>query len=378
MKYFLIAGEASGDLHGSNLVKHLTAIDPVAEIVCWGGDLMQSQGARVLKHYRELNFMGIWEVMVRLVSIMRNFSECRRQILEFRPDVVVLIDYPGFNLKIAEFLKKRGIRSYYYISPKVWAWKSSRVKKIKAYVDRMYTIFPFETEFYGKYDYRVQYFGNPLVESVSQGLAESDDPPGFIARNGLAQKPVIAILPGSRKQEITRMLPVMLGMADYYTDYQLVVAGAPSVPNELYSSLVADRDVKVVYGQTYALLKSSEVAVVTSGTATLETALAGVPQVVCYKTGWLNYQVGKRFLKIRFISLVNLIMDREIVKELIQHDLVERNLSSEINAILPGGWKREVMKKNYGQLNAILEGNGASERIAADIYQSLLLVNNVN
>ncbi len=378
MKYFLIAGEASGDLHGSNLVRQLMRSDPKAEIACWGGDLMEAKGARLLKHYRELNIMGFWEVLIRLPLIMMNFRKCRKQILEFRPDVVVMIDYPGFNLRIAEFLKSRSIRSYYYISPKVWAWKGSRVKKIKDYIDRMYVIFPFEVDFYREHDYRVLYFGNPLVESVKEGMASADDKDRFAKENGLGDKPVIALLPGSRKQEIKKILPVMLGLADYYSDYCFVVAGAPSVPVALYEKIIGDRMIKVVFNKTYSLLRKAEVAVVTSGTATLETALAGVPQVVCYRTSWINYQIARRFIKTRFISLVNLVMDREVVRELIQNNLTAMELSSEVNSLLPGGWKREVMSSDYRKLNSVLKGDGASAQIAIDIYQTLLMVNNVN
>jgi lipid-A-disaccharide synthase len=378
MRYFLIAGEASGDLHGSDLVKQLKLTDKDAVISCWGGDLMEQEGATLLKHYRELAVMGFTEVLFKLRTILGFMKQVKREIIEFKPDVVIMIDYPGFNLRIASFLKEKGFKVYYYISPKVWAWKESRVKKIKKVVERMYVIFPFETEFYRNHNYKVLYFGNPLVDSVSKGIADAVTPEEFRTNNGFDSRPIIALLPGSRVQEIKKMLPLMMMVRDTYRDYQFVVSGVKSVPSDLYSSLIADYDIKVVYNQPYAVLKVAEVALVTSGTATLETALAGVPQVVCYKTSWLTYHLAKVVLKIRFISLVNLIMDKEIVRELVQNDLNERNLSGEIDILLPGGWKREVMQSGYRDLSAMLDGKGSGEKVAKDIFSSLILVNNRN
>lgn len=378
MKYFIIAGEASGDLHGSDLVKQLVSIDPEAEIACWGGDKMEREGATLLMHYRDLAIMGFTEVIMKAGKILRFMKQVKRDILKFKPDVVIMIDYPGFNLRIAKYLKKRNIGVYYYISPKVWAWKQSRIKTIRKVVDRMYVIFPFETDFYARHNFRVIYYGNPLVDSVASGMSQALDPQAFRRETGLDQRPVIALLAGSRVQEVRKMLPEMVKVHDSYMDYQFVVAGVKSVPSSLYDNVTGGTDIKVVYDQTYSLLRCAEVALVTSGTATLETALAGVPQVVCYRTSPLTYFLARSFLKIRFISLVNLIADREIVRELIQDDLNERNLATEINSLIPGGWKREVMMSGYRELAAMLDGKGSGRRVATDIYNSLVLVNNIN
>ncbi|MDT8400372.1 MAG: lipid-A-disaccharide synthase [Bacteroidales bacterium] len=378
MKYFIIAGEASGDLHGSNLIAGLVKTDPEAEIRCWGGDKMEKAGGVLLVHYRELAVMGIWEVLIKLGKIFKNLRICKQQILEFNPDLVILIDYPGFNLRIAEYLKNSNINVYYYISPKVWAWKKSRIKKIKCYINRMYVIFPFEPEFFEKYNYRVHYFGNPLVDSVEKGINEAAGRSQFLDRYGLDEKPFISLLAGSRKQEIRKILPVMAGIEKYYPDYQILVAGISSVDPGVYEHILNETGIKVIYDDTYSVLVNSDAALVTSGTATLETAVAGIPQVVCYKTSRLSYAVARMLVRIRFISLVNIIMDKEIVKELIQKDLNERRLVSELNVILPGGWKREQMITNYTILKKKLSGKGASERIAKDMYHSLKLVDNVN
>ncbi len=378
MRYFLIAGEASGDLHGSNLIKYLKLADNNAEIACWGGDRMESEGASLLKHYRDLAYMGIWEVLINLRSVFRNLSSCKAQIEEFSPDVVIMIDYPGFNLRIARFLKNRMTRSYYYISPKVWAWKRSRIKQLKKFVDRMYVIFPFEVDFFKKYDYPVYYFGNPLVESVSEELKIATDREDFLKRNSLEDKPIIALLPGSRQQEIKRILPQMTELESYYVDYQFIVAGIDSLPETVYYNIVKDTGVRVVFNQTFSLLNNSDAALVTSGTATLESALAGVPQVVCYNTSWLTYRIARLLLNLRFISLVNIIMDKQVVKELIQNKLTVKNIRDEVDTILPGGWKRDIMINNYKNLTEILKGVGASEKVAEDIYSSILLTGNVN
>lgn len=378
MKYFIIAGEASGDLHGANLVKELRAVDDNAEIQCWGGDKMSKAGAYLLKDYRDLAIMGFWEVLIKLRSIFTNLRICTEQVISFKPDIVILIDYPGFNLRIARRLKKYNTRIYYYISPKVWAWKSSRIKKIKEYIDRMYVIFPFEPEFFSRYNYNVHYFGNPLVEHVEGELEKALPYNKLISAESLDNKPLIALLAGSRTQEVKKILPAMASLQKYYPDYMLAVAGVRTVDPGIYTAILKDTGIEVVYDRTYDLLRNSEAAMVTSGTATLEAAIAGIPQVVCYRTSWLSYRLARMLVKIRFISLVNLIMDREIVKELIQHDLNEKRMVSELNSILPGGWKREVMLKNYAILKDKLSGKGASERIAVDIYTSLKLVENVN
>lgn len=378
MRYFLVAGEASGDLHGSDLVRHLLRADNEAVIVCWGGDRMQKEGATLLKHYKELAFMGFTEVLLKARRLLGFMKQVKREIAEFRPDVVILIDYPGFNLRIAGFIKERGIPVYYYISPKIWAWNKSRIKKIKRLIDRMYVIFPFETAFYASYDYRVLYFGNPLVDSVARGMAGALEPLRFREKHGLDNRPVIAILAGSRIQEVKKLLPAMISIRDSYRDYQFVVAGISAVPPQLYDSITAGTDIRVVYDDTYSVLRLCELALVTSGTATLETALAAVPQVVCYITNPVTYTLAKAFLKIRFLSLVNLIMDREVVRELIQDELNDHNLAVEINSIMSGGWKREVMMAGYRELSASLDGKGSGEKVSMDIYQSLCLIKNVN
>lgn len=378
MKYFIIAGEASGDLHGSNLITGLIEADPLSEIVCWGGNKMERSGARLLVHYRELAVMGFWEVIIKLGKIFRNLRKCRHQICDFKPDVVILIDYPGFNLRIAKYLKKNNTTVYYYISPKVWAWKRSRIKKIKQYINRMYVIFPFEPEFFEKYGYKVHYFGNPLVDTVQKGMDESTSRVKFLAEYELEDKPIVSLLAGSRSQEVRKILPVMMEVEKYYPDYQFLVAGVKTIDKLIYNRILEGSSIKIIYDDTCSLLINSDAALVTSGTATLETAIAGIPQVVCYKTSKVSYLIARLLVKIRFISLVNLIMDKEIVRELIQHQLNERNLVSELNTILPGGWKRKIMLDNYSILRKKLSGRGASSRIAKDMYHSLKLIYNVN
>jgi lipid-A-disaccharide synthase len=371
MRYFIIAGEPSGDLHGSNLVKELRISDPVAEIVCWGGDLMENAGAKLLMHYRKLAFMGFLEVLLNLRAISKNFKLCKRQIIEHKPDVVILIDYPGFNLKMAAFARKAGIKVYYYISPKIWAWKESRIKIIKKFIDRMYIIFPFEIEFFKKHNYKVEYHGNPLVDEVEQKLSVIPDRNVICKSSGLDEKPVIAILAGSRKMEIKYILPEMLKVIKYFHDYQFVLTCVKSIPLEYYKSVIGNIPIKLVVDKTYEILSIAEVALVTSGTATLETALIGTPQVVCYKGDILSYAIAINLVKVKFISLVNLIMDKEIVKELLQYDLNEETILRELNLIIKGGPNREAMIDNYKSLKVKLGGSGASKRVAADIYNSL-------
>lgn len=357
MKYYIIAGEASGDLHASNLMRELRQQDPAAEFRCWGGDLMKQQGGFIVKHYRELAFMGFTEVVMNIRTIFRNIDFCKEDLLQHRPDVLILVDYPGFNLRIAEFAKSKGIRVFYYISPQVWAWKQSRVHKIKRIVDRMFVILPFEKEFYKRFDYDVDFVGHPLLDAIAnyaqQGVADH-----------FSSKPVVALLPGSRKQEITTMLPIMLKMKRYFPDHQFIVAAAPSQSLSFYNELIHDKEVKVVQDATYALLQQSAAALVTSGTATLETALFGVPEVVCYKGGKVSYLIARQLIKVKFISLVNLIMDREIVKELIQDELNEENLKAELTRLLlPAG--REKMATDYASLKEKLGGQGASKHTAS-------------
>lgn len=352
MKYYLIAGEASGDLHGSNLMKELKKQDKAAVFRCWGGDLMQLQGGEIIKHYRDLAFMGFAEVLLNLRTILKNIEFCKKDILAYKPDVLVLIDYPGFNLRIAEFAHKHGIKVFYYISPQIWAWKQSRVFKIRQVVDQMAVILPFEEEFYQKFDYKVHYVGHPLLDAI-EGKITTD-----------IKEKIVAVLPGSRKQEIRKMLPLMLRMQKYFPEYRFVLAGAPSISKEFYMDLIGEDKVEVVYNQTYSLFQKAQAALVTSGTATLEAALFDVPEVVCYKGSSISYEIAKRLVKIKYISLVNLIMDREIVKELIQHDFNEGSLKAELEKILSDEAVKTKMKNDYLALKEKLGGGGASVRTA--------------
>jgi len=368
LKYYIIAGEASGDLHASNLMKELKLKDPQAEFRFWGGDLMQAQGGTLVKHYRDLAFMGFAEVVMNLRTILGNISVAKKDIETYKPDAVILVDYPGFNLRIAEFVKSLGIKVYYYISPQIWAWKTGRVHKIKKVVDKMFVILPFEEEFYQRYDYKVDFVGNPLLDSLNN-LPEIDEQQ-FRKDNNLDERPIIALLPGSRTQEIKVKLPLMLSVEKDFPDYQFVVAGAPSQPIENYKK-IAGNDLKIVENKTYDLLRVSHAALVTSGTATLETALLKVPEVVCYKGNAISYEIGKRVVKnIRFISLVNLIMDEEVVKELIQYDLTYENIKRELDLILNSP-KREKIMKSYEELYHKLGGIGASESTASLIIDDL-------
>lgn len=368
LKYYIIAGEASGDLHASNLMKELKKKDPKAEFRFWGGDLMQAQGGTLVKHYRELAFMGFAEVLMNLRTILGNISVAKKDIEAYKPDAVILVDYPGFNLRIAEFVKNLGIKVYYYISPQIWAWKTGRVHKIKKVVDKMFVILPFEEEFYQRYDYKVDFVGNPLLDSLNN-LPEIDEAK-FRKDNNLNERPIIAILPGSRTQEIKVKLPLMLSVEKDFPDYQFVVAGAPSQPIENYKK-IAGNELKIIENKTYDLLRVSHSALVTSGTATLETALLKVPEVVCYKGNAISYEIGKRIIKnIRFISLVNLIMDKEVVKELIQYELTYENIKHELNLILNTP-KRDQILKDYNELYDKLGGIGASERTANMIVSDL-------
>jgi lipid-A-disaccharide synthase len=357
MKYYIIAGEASGDLHASNLMKELRKLDSESSFRCWGGDLMKAQGAELVKHYRDLAFMGFTEVLMNIRTIFKNIDFCKSDILSYKPDVLILVDYPGFNLRIAEFAKAQGIKVFYYISPQIWAWKQSRVHKIKRVVDKMFVILPFEKEFYEKFDCHVDFVGHPLLDAVEGQMIDSS---GWdITTN----KPVIALLPGSRKQEIDTMLPLFLEQTKHYPAYQFVIAGAPSQSKEYYQSFIKDKDVKIVYNRTYQLLQRAEAALVTSGTATLETALFNVPEVVCYKGGAVSYMIARQLIKVKYISLVNLIMDREIVKELIQNELNEKNLKAELDKLLNKD-SREKLLKDYSELRSKLGGAGASKKAA--------------
>lgn len=373
MRYYIIAGEASGDLHASNLMKEIKKEDSNAEFRFWGGDLMRAQGGELVKHYRETAFMGFVTVLKNLGKIRANFSLCEKDLLEHKPDVLILVDYPGFNLRMAKFAKENGIRVHYYISPKIWAWKEGRVKKIKAYVDRMFTIFPFETEFYKKHNYEVSFGGNPLLDAIENRPNQNETFEEFTQKNKLSDKPIVALLAGSRKQEIERLLPVMLDVVSNFPEYQFVVAAAPSITKEFYAQVAGNSNVKFVYGQTYDLLQQSRAALVTSGTATLETALLKIPQVVCYITsgGRLLYAIGKRLLKVKYISLVNLVMDKLIVKELIQQYCNKQSVSEELSNIVKEGGYRTQMLNNYNDLHEKLGGAGASARFAKMIVEDL-------
>jgi lipid-A-disaccharide synthase len=370
MNYYIIAGEASGDLHGSNLVKELKHLDPSGTYRCWGGDLMEQAGATVVKHYRELAFMGFAEVIKNLPTILNNLKFCKQDILQFRPDVLILIDYPGFNLRIAKWAKEQGFKVIYYISPQVWAWKESRVKLIKKVVDRMLVILPFEKEFYDKWDYKVKYVGHPLAEVIDQYLKNPAPLTTAGSREENKYKDIIALLPGSRKQEIMVKLPIMLEAAKNFPQYRFIVSQAPGQPASLYHELIGSYPhVEMApAGQNYALLSRSRAALVTSGTATLETALFGVPQVVCYKGSAISYHIAKRLVKIKYISLVNLIMDRPVVKELIQHEVNVPQVTHELDTILHNRQKVEVIKNDYNQLKDLLQKDGnASQRAAQEV-----------
>lgn len=359
MKYYLIAGERSGDLHGANLLKGIKENDPDAVFRGWGGDLMKAEGMDLVTHYKDTAFMGFLEVAMNLHKISGFLKKCKKDILAYQPDVIILIDYPGFNLRIASFAKTQGLKVFYYISPKVWAWNQKRALKIKQNVDRMFVIFPFEIDFYRKFDYEVDYVGNPLMDAIAAFKPDPD----FRNKNGLAtDKPVIALLPGSRKQEIIGMLNIMLAVQPHFPDYQFVIAGVKNLPASLYEQYLAGEKAKIVYEATYDLLTTADAALVTSGTATLETALLNIPEVVCYKTSSLSYAIAKRLIRVRFISLVNLIMDKEVVRELIQDELNENLIREELKAILPGGAKREIQLGDYAELQQKVGKEGASER----------------
>jgi lipid-A-disaccharide synthase len=371
MKYFIIAGEPSGDLHGSNLVRGLKAADGEAEILCWGGDLMEQAGARLLMHYRKTAFMGFLSVVLNIRAITKNMTLCKRQIVDEKPDVLILIDYPGFNLRMAEFAKLNGIRVFYYISPKLWAWKESRVEKIRKFVDRMFIIFPFEVEFYRKHNINVHYYGNPLVDEIERKKLVFADKDSLKESLGLDKRPVISMLAGSRKQEVQLILPSMAKMVKHFPDYQFVLAGVKTMPEELYKEILGNLPVKIFFDKTYELLWISEASLVKSGTSTLEAALIGIPQVVCYRGDRISFTIGRMIVKIRVFSLVNLIMDRKVVTELIQFLLTEENLLNELSAILPGGKGRDKMLADYGELKQVLGPSGASVRIATEMVNSL-------
>ncbi|TNE82119.1 MAG: lipid-A-disaccharide synthase [Bacteroidetes bacterium] len=368
MKYYLVVGEASGDLHAANLMKALKKEDAQAEFRFWGGDLMQEVGGTNVSHYKERAFMGFIEVVKNLRKVTGFIKDCKKDIEANKPDALILVDYPGFNLRIAEFAHNLGIPVHYYISPQIWAWKEGRIKQIKAYVDHLYVILPFEQDFYAKHHYKVDFVGHPLLDAIA-GIEKEQN---FLAKHKLGEQPIIALLPGSRKQEIAIKLPLMLSIVKDFPNHQFVIAAAPGLDESYYEQFTSQYpQVHQVKGATYQLLMHSEAALVTSGTATLETALFGVPEVVCYKGSLISYWIARSLIKIKFISLVNLIMDREVVKELIQQELNHGNIKHELEAVLPGGTKRDKLEADYRELKEKLGGSGASEKTAKLLFDYL-------
>jgi lipid-A-disaccharide synthase len=369
MKYYIIAGEASGDLHGANLMKGIYKEDSTAEIRFWGGDLMQNAGGTLVKHYRDLAFMGFAEVVMNLKTILSNIKICKKDIEEFNPDAIIFIDYPGFNMRIAKWAKELKIPTHYYISPQIWAWKENRIKAIKRDVDKMYVILPFEKDFYEKkHQYPVTFVGHPLIDAIKN--RETANSEKFKSENSLSSKPIIALLPGSRKQEITKMLSVMLSIVNDFPEYQFVIAGAPSQEFSFYEQFLKNKNVTFISNKTYDLLSVSYAALVTSGTATLETALFKVPEVVLYKGNWISYQIAKRIITLQYISLVNLIMDKEVVTELIQNDCNPKKIKKELLKILEESNRNQLLKQ-YDELEQKLGGAGASDKTAKLIVKSL-------
>lgn len=368
MKYYLLAGEASGDLHGSNLMKALKKEDPNAEFRFWGGDLMANEGGELVVHYKDRAIMGFVEVITNLSKIKKLFKRCKKDILNFNPDALIFIDNSGFNLPIAKWAKPNGFKTHYFISPQVWASRSGRVKSIKKNIDHMYVVLPFVEDFYKKYDYPVHFVGHPLLDAISN--RKQVDSSIFKKENNLDDRPIIALLPGSRKQEISKMLSVMLSVVDEFKDYQFVIAGAPSQDKEFYLQFIKKDNVHLLLNKTYDLLSLSDAALVTSGTATLETALYKVPQVVCYKGSWISYEIAKRIIKLKYISLVNLILDKPVVKELIQNDFNHKNLKEELVKILDD-YHRAKLFLDYYDLEVALGGKGASKKAAKLIVGSL-------
>lgn len=373
MKYYVIAGEASGDLHGSNLMKGILKADPEAQFRFWGGDRMAEVGGveNLVKHYKKTSFFGVTEVLRNLPTIFSQLDECKRDLIAFAPDVLICVDYPGFNFKVAKFAHGKGIRTFYYISPKVWAWKERRVERIRRYVDRLFIIFPFEIEYFRQKGIEAVYEGNPIMDSIAQTLATVPAKSEFCAACGLDDRPIVALLAGSRTSEVKRNLAFMTALSKEFPEHQFVVAGVSWLDRGLYEKYLAWSDVKLVTDQTYGLLRYADGAVVCSGTATLETALIGTPEVVCYRMDEFSYRVARAFVKIGFISLVNIIMKREVVRELIQHDMTVANAAAELKAIMKGGAKHDQMMADYGELQAVVGGEGASDRFAARMVEIL-------
>ncbi len=366
MRYYIIAGEASGDLHASNLIASIKKLDDKAVVRAWGGDLMEKQGATIAKHYKDLAFMGFAEVILNLITILRNLNYCKTDILAFKPDIIILVDYPGFNLRIARFANSKGVKVAYYISPQIWAWKKNRVHTIKKVVDKMLVILPFEKAFYQQYQVDAAFVGHPLLDALHQYNWQEQEL--FRKQNSLGNKPIIALLPGSRKQEVSRMLEVMLQLVPLFSEYKFAIAKAPSLDKEYYQQFIKTFDVAIIENQTYDLIKHAEAALVTSGTATLETALIGTPEVVCYRGNNLSYQIARRIIKVKYISLVNLIMDKKVVEELIQDDFNVGSLKKSLDGLLTNAKHRNKMLEEYSLLRQKLGGSGASSEAAKIIW----------
>ena len=365
MKYYIIAGEASGDLHGSNLIKELKKLDNSSHFRCWGGDLMSQECNDLVKHYKDYSHMGFFEVFINLKKILNNLSFCKKDIKKYNPDVIIYVDFPGFNLRIAKWAKKNKFKNHFYISPQIWAWKQNRIKTIRKVIDRMYVILPFEKKFYSSINFNVHYVGHPLLDVIKTNKNEALD---------RGQEKIIALLPGSRDQEIKKILPEMINIIKNFKNYSFYICAAPSQKRSTYLKYIKDKNiekVKIVENQTYEILSKSSAALVTSGTATLETALFKIPQVVCYKSSWISIMIGRFLLRnLKFISLVNLILDKEVVKELIQENLNEKNLTSELNNILEGDHRIDMLK-SYNELIDKLGNKGASEKTALKIFNYL-------
>ena len=374
MRYYLIAGEASGDLHGSNLIKGIREIDKDAGIRCWGGDLMKEAGADLVRHYKEGAIMGFVEVVANLGKLARNLQDCKNDIMEYNPDILILIDYPGFNFRIAEFAKGKGFKVFYYIAPKVWAWKEKRVHRLKKFVDRLFIIFPFEIDYFRKWGIDAIYNGNPLLDSVDNHPSTMETREAFAERTGISPTATtVALLAGSRRGEIKYLLPRMVSVAQKHPDYQFLMACAPSMEKEFYNKIIGNKcnNIKLLFGETYSVLRHSDAAIINSGTASLEAALIGIPQVVCYGGNEISYQIAKRVVKLKYISLANLIMDKGLFKELIQHDCTPELMDKELDNLLHNEGYRANMKKDYAEVREVLGGKGASAKVAQAMYNEL-------
>ena len=367
-KFYIIAGEPSGDLHASNLMQAILDERSNTDFRFWGGEKMNAIQKGMAKHIKDLAFMGFLEVVLNLRTILRNISFCKKDILAYQPEALILVDYPGFNLRIAKWAKKHDIKVYYYISPQIWAWKQNRVYKIKELVDKMYVILPFEKDFYKRFDFDVEYVGHPLLDEIAK-FDFSDSRLSFLDRNQLDNRAIIAVLPGSRKQEVSVKLPIMLAAVKGYVNHQIIVAGAPTLSKEFYASI--DDSVSVIFNETYEIMANARAAIVTSGTATLEAALFKVPEVICYKGSNISYSIAKRLIKVKYISLVNLILDQEVVKELIQHECTSENIQLELDKIINDENYRQMLIDKYNELEEMLGGGGASKKVAQSLFKTL-------